>query len=186
MGQTRPPIPALLITAISSNCVDAIAWGAEQIEAAWGEVWLKTPIFDFDHTSFYNATMGDGIKKQMFAFEQPIDPGKLPSIKNSSNAIEKKYEGLRTYEVERPINIDPGYVTEAKLILATIKDRDHRVYLGEGIYGEVTLAYYGKKWNPSRWTYPDYVSPENLDFVEKCRLRLRQKLQVMRATGQSR
>ena len=85
---------------------------------------------------------------------------------------------LQTYEVERPINIDPGYVTEAKLILATIKDRDHRVYLGEGIYGEVTLAYYGKKWNPSRWTYPDYVSPENLDFVENCRLRLRQKLQV--------
>ena len=77
MGQTRPPIPALLITAISSNRVEAIEWGAEQIEAAWGEVWLKTPIFDFDHTSFYNQTMGDGIKKQLFAFEQPIDPGKL-------------------------------------------------------------------------------------------------------------
>ena len=186
MGQTRPPIPVLLIAAISSNSVDAIEWGAGQIEAAWGEVWLKTPVFDFDHTSFYNATMGEGIKKQLFAFEQPIDPEKLPSIKNSSNAIEAVFENLRSHDVERPINIDPGYVTEAKLILATIKDRDHRVYLGEGIYGEVTLAYYGKKWNPSRWTYPDYMAPENLDFVEKCRLRLRQKLQVMRAEGLSR
>jgi len=186
MGQTRPPIPALLITAIASNSVEAIEWGAQQVEEAWGEVWLKTPVFEFDHTSFYNATMGEGIKKQLFAFEQPIDPGILAAVKNRSNAIEKAYEGLRSYDVERPINIDPGYVTEAKLVLATIKDRDHRVYLSEGIYGEVTLSYYGKKWNPSRWTYPDYLSPENLDFVEKCRLRLRQKLQVMRAADQSR
>ena len=160
--------------------------GCKANRSGLGEVWLKTPVFDFNHTSFYNATMGNGIRKQLFAFEQPIDPGKLPAIKNSSNAIEKAYEGLQSYDVQRPINIDPGYVTEAKLILATIKDRDHRVYLGEGIYGEVTLAYYGKKWNPSRWTYPDYTSPENLDFVEKCRLRLRQKLQLLRAEGQSR
>jgi hypothetical protein len=183
MGQTRQPIPVLLITAISSNDEEAIGWGAEQIEAKWGPIWLKTPVFDFDHTSFYNATMGDGIKKQLIAFESPIDPARLACIKNESNEIERQYEGLRQYEVERPINIDPGYVTEAKLVLATIKDRDHRVYLSDGIYAEVTLSYYGKQWNPSRWTYPDYMATENLEFVEKCRLRLREKLQRYRSAG---
>jgi hypothetical protein len=186
MGQAREPIPVLLVTAISSNDEAALAWGAEKVAAAWGKVWLKTPVFNFDHTSFYSSTMGEGIKKQLIAFETPIDPARLATIKNESNAIEREYEGLGHYDVQRPINIDPGYVTEAKLVLATIKDRDHRVYLSEGIYAEVTLSYFGKKWNASRWTYPDYVSPENLEFVEKCRLRLREKLQVLRASGWSR
>jgi hypothetical protein len=186
MGQARTPIPVLLVVAISSNDTAALEWGAAKVAQAWGAVWLKTPIFAFDHTSFYRSTMGEGIKKQLIAFEQPIDPADLAKIKNQSNAIEREYERLGDYDVERPINIDPGYVTEAKLVLATIKDRDHRVYLSDGIYGEVTLSYYGKKWNASRWTYPDYMTSENLEFVEKCRLRLREKLQVMRAEGTSR
>lgn len=186
MGQARKPIPVLLITAISSSDEAALHWGAEKVAEAWGKVWLKTPVFNFDHTSFYRSTMGDGIKKQLIAFEQPVDPSQLAQVKNESNALEREYEQLREYDVQRPINIDPGYVTEAKLILATIKDRDHRVYLSDGIYAEVTLSYYGKKWNGSRWTYPDYVTSENLAFVEKCRLRLREKLQVLRAEGASR
>jgi hypothetical protein len=51
----------------------------------------------------------------------------------------------------RPLNLDPGYLTEAKLVLATTKDRNHRLYLDRGIFAEVTLCYQrgGSGWRAS-------------------------------------
>jgi len=34
------------------------------------------------------------------------------------------------------VNIDPGYISLGKLVLASTKDHAHRLYLGEGVYGE--------------------------------------------------
>jgi hypothetical protein len=74
----------------------------------------------------------------------------------------------------RPLNLDPGYLTEAKLVLASTKDRDHRVYLDRGIYAEVTLHYQrGRGWQPRPWTYPDYRSEPYLQFFTRCRQYLR-------------
>ncbi|MFN3467301.1 MAG: DUF4416 family protein, partial [Candidatus Brocadiales bacterium] len=41
----------------------------------------------------------------------------------------------------RPVNIDPGYLTSSKLVLASTNDYSHRIYLKKGIYAEVTLRY---------------------------------------------
>ena len=61
------------------------------------------------------------------------------------------------------MNLDPGYITPAKLVLASTKDHAHRLYLADGIYAEVTLAFRGKQWQPLEWTYPDY---RRADFQE--------------------
>ena len=52
--------------------------------------------------------------------------------------------------------MDPGYLTLAKLVLATTKDHAHRIYQAERIYAEVTLNYRGGGWQKCDWTYPDY------------------------------
>ena len=79
---------------------------------------------------------------------------------------------------ERPLNIDPGYLTEAKVVLMTTKDRDHRLYVGKGIYAEVTLFFQlPGKWMSSRWTYPDYKCEAWHEFFFACRDYLRQHLQ---------
>jgi len=44
-------------------------------------------------------------------------------------------------------------------VLATTKNYAHRIYLGGGIYAEVTLRYQGGTFRPWPWTYPDYASP---------------------------
>ena len=60
----------------------------------------------------------------------------------------------------------------------TTKDRDHRLYLGDGIYGEVTLFYQlPGRWVSSRWTYPDYKLEEFHRFFFTCRDYLRECLQ---------
>ena len=72
-------------------------------------------------------------------------------------------------EVERPLNLDPGYLSEAKLVLATTKDRDHRIYLGQGIFAECTLYFHKQQWQPRDWTYPDFCSTPYRSFLAECR-----------------
>ena len=117
--------------------------------------------------------MGNDLVKQLFAFEQLGPADGLVAAKLRSNAWEDEYRRLSDAPEERPINIDPGYVTEAKLVLATTKDRDHRIYLGDGIYAEVTTYYRRGEWQPREWTYADYRRAEVTSFLDQCRQYLR-------------
>jgi hypothetical protein len=67
------------------------------------------------------------------------------------------------------VNIDPGYITPAKLVLASTKDHAHRIYLRDGIFAEVTLVYRQRKWQPLEWTYPDYRRDDYQQFFTECR-----------------
>ena len=58
-------------------------------------------------------------------------------------------------------------------MLATTKDRDHRVFLRDGVFAEVTLFYQGNRWQGSRWTYPDYRREDFHAFFDQCRNYLR-------------
>jgi hypothetical protein len=144
--------------------------------AQWGAIALQSEVFAFDQTQYYAATMGPDLKKQLVAFATLLDPGDLAWWKLQSNAIEQRRIAQFPAAVPRPVNIDPGYVTEAKLVLASTKDRDHRIYLGQGIYAEITLYYHRRAWQSSRWTYADYQRPEYHAFLSNCRDYLRQQL----------
>ncbi|MEK6733229.1 MAG: DUF4416 family protein, partial [Candidatus Omnitrophota bacterium] len=72
----------------------------------------------------------------------------------------------------RRINIDPGYISDSKLVLATTKDYFHRIYLTSGIYAEVTLRWRRGGFEPFEWTYPDYQSKEYIDIFNTIRKRL--------------
>lgn len=71
--------------------------------------------------------------------------------------------------VARPLNLDPGYLTEAKLVLASTKDHAHRIYLSQGIYAEVTLSFRRGHWRHHDWTYPDYRRADYHAFFTQCR-----------------
>jgi hypothetical protein len=87
-------------------------------------------------------------------FGRLVDPADLAAIKQQTNDLEWS---LAQGE-HRRVNIDPGYVSLGKLVLASTKDHGHRLYLGWGIYGEVTLTYQQGRFRPWPWTYPDYAS----------------------------
>ena len=68
-------------------------------------------------------------------------------------------------------------VALSKLVLATTKDHAHRIYLGHGIYAEVTLQYAHGGWQTMPWTYPDYARPEYHAFFVQVRERFRAQQQ---------
>lgn len=172
MGDVNPPVPVLLIVAASSRHDAALAWARERIEHEYGSLALVSDAFDFTETDYYAATMGAGLKKQFVACESLIDPGALPRIKCDTNTWEAQYAALGSHPEPRPLNLDPGYVTAAKLVLASTKDHAHRIYLADGIYAEVTLAYRQKQWQPLDWTYPDYRRADYQAFFTACRAKL--------------
>jgi hypothetical protein len=120
--------------------------------------------------------MGTGLNKQFLEFEKLISPGHIAPTKILSNDWEAQYASETEHEEIRPLNIDPGYISEAKLVLVTTKDRDHRIYLQQGIFAEVTLFYRGGQWTSSRWTYPDYQRTDFQEFFTQCRELLRARI----------
>ncbi len=78
------------------------------------------------------------------AFSDQIMPTDLPEIKHHTNFLERQLADTGSYVEERPLNIDPSYLTLAKFVLATTKDAAHRLYLDNGIFGEITLKYFHK------------------------------------------
>ena len=173
MGDRKDHRPVLLLVAAFSRYSDVMSWAREQLERRWGPIVLTSPTFEFAWSNYYEATMGTELVKQFWAFEQLVDPAALPSLKLATNQLEEEASRVVTVPESRPLNLDPGYLTEAKLVLATTKDRDHRLYLSDGIFGEVTLYYRRGVWTAREWTYPDYQQPGYHEFLDACRTHLR-------------
>jgi hypothetical protein len=169
MGDIREPDLVMLLIAASSRYDTALEWAQQRIAASLGSVACVSEAFSFTETDYYAATMGTELKKQFVVCEQRIDPGQLASIKRQTNAWEAEYAALGRHPESRPLNLDPGYITPAKLVLASTKDHAHRLYLADGVYAEVTLAFRNKAWQAMEWTYPDYRRSEYQAFFTQCR-----------------
>lgn len=182
-----PHRPVLLITAAFGRYDAALDWAQETLEVAWGPIALESPRFDHRETNYYEATMGPDLKKTFFAFQRLVDPATFAERKLQAIAWEDEYRRQANHPEPRPLNIDPGYLTEAKLVLASTKDRDHRIYLSQGIFAEVTLHFHHGHWQSRPWTYPDYQRADYHEFFSRCREFLRQKYREStrgQATGQ--
>lgn len=110
----------------------------------------------FTFTSYYEKEMGPGILRCFGSFERLVDPGDLPAIKLATNQIEKTLADRG----HRRANIDPGILSEERLVLATGKNYTHRIYLRDGIYADLTLLFKKGCYRPLPWTYPDYADRE--------------------------
>jgi hypothetical protein len=173
MGAISPPHPVLLLIAVSSRYNAALDWARERITEEFGPLGAVSPAFDFTETDYYTATMGSDLKKQFVVAREPVDPGRLPAIKRLTNKWEADYAAAASHPEPRPLNLDPGNLTLAKLVLASTKDHAHRIYLADGIYAEVTLSYRGKQWHAFDWTYPDYRRADFQQFFTEARELLR-------------
>jgi len=173
MGDINQPKPAMPIIAVCSRYDEALAWAERQAIEQFGPLDEKSPVFEFTETDYYEASMGAGLKKQFLTFQDPIDPGSLPEIKRMTNAWERQYATDSRHEEPRPLNLDPGYLTLAKLVLASTKDHAHRIYLQDGIYAEVTLNFRSGGWKFFDWTFPDYRRSDYQEFFSRCRQNLR-------------
>ena len=169
--------PVVRVCAVISKDPAAIEWGIDKLRQDWGTVAHQSDPLPFHANGFYDEHMGTDLRKVFVAFADLCEPGGLADWKHATIQLEKAYAAISDLDVVRPLNLDSGYVTQAKLVLATTKDRDHRLYLRDGIFAEVTLNYVGKKWIHHRWSYPDYRTEKVAAFVQACREQVRKHVQ---------
>lgn len=177
MGEIRAQPPrALLFFAIFSGREDAIDLAIERVALEFGPILAKSQRFLFDDTHYYERAMGPALQKQLIAIDRTIAQDELAGIKRRSNAIEAELRAELPMTVARLVNIDPGMIDDGKVMLASTKNNAHRVYVGDGIFVEVTLYLRDGAWQSWPWTYPDYRRPEVHAFFDEVRARYRKVL----------
>ncbi len=154
MSQPKYPGPVKLISSIFSNNKDLLNIIIKELSNKFGNIDYISKFMLFDYTSYYEKEMGTSLFRRFISFEPLVNPEMLPDIKQYTNKIEERLsEGEK-----RRVNIDPGYLSPAHLILATGKAYAHRPYLRDGIYADLTLIYTNNNFQSLDWTYPDYSS----------------------------
>lgn len=168
MGESVPAKQCLFILVAFSRYQEALEWGVNQLTSNFGAPLLQSGVLPFNETTYYTPEMGSDLLIQLTAFNL-IDPSTLSAIKNHTNELEVIYKENVTVPEERPLNLDPGYLNANKFVLATTKDANHRLYLGDGIYAESTLYFQSAAWQNWSWTYRNYQRQDHKDFLLTCR-----------------
>ncbi len=147
-----------------------------QMSEIYGPVDWSSPEMFFDRTKYYAKEMGWPLHRRFVSFEELIHPEALVEVKLKTNEIEKGY----LTRGNRRINIDPGYISPERLILATGKNYIHRVYLTKGIYADLTLIFKRGSFRPLEWTYRDYADPEMIGYLNELREAYMEKLREIK------
>ncbi|OIO36080.1 MAG: hypothetical protein AUJ74_03675 [Candidatus Omnitrophica bacterium CG1_02_44_16] len=166
MRQPFVPLPVKLVIGLIAGELSIFKKTQDLLSRKFGKVDLISQVFSFDQTDYYEKDMGKGLKRVFLSFEKLIGPEQLANIKRFTNQLEKK---LRQDAGHRSVNIDPGYISLSKLVLATTKSFVHRIYCKDGIFEEITLSFKGKTFTPGPLTYPDYRSTTHITMFNDIR-----------------
>jgi hypothetical protein len=172
MGAIKEPKKVKLFCGIITTDEETNQKSFTILQEKLGKIDLISDSMLFNFSNYYDSQMGNNLKRFWISFEKLIFAGDIAKIKVFTNYIESNF----TVNGKRRINIDPGYVGLANVILATTKDYSHRIYLSDGIYGEVTTIYKKNSFIKLPWTYADYLSKPAVEFLLKARADLMKQL----------
>ncbi|MCK4666051.1 DUF4416 family protein [Candidatus Dependentiae bacterium] len=137
-----------------------------KLQEEFGEIDTRMPSSPFSHTEYYLEEFGEGLTRSFISFKHLIEKKELPACKHFTNNLENQY---LTDDNKRRVNIDPGYIELSKIILASTKNFNHRIYIGDRIYAELTLIYKYRRFITLEWTYPDFKIQKHLDYLTRVR-----------------
>ncbi len=179
MGTVRPHPPVKLICGILI-CPDQDAVSVHSaIGDAWGPMDGQTEWFAFEHTRYYETEMGTGLQKRYVSFENLVPVDGMTEIKHRSNQLESAF----LQDGGRRVNIDPGYLADAKLLMMTTKNLAHRVYVGGNLFVDLQMIYKEDSYMPMPWAFADIRQPQILHFFNQTRLRYRDQLRAASFQG---
>ena len=165
MSVPQTPKPAKLVIGIITTESNIIEKLVTEFISRFGQIDLVSRWMNFNYTTYYEREMGSPLFRRVFAFKPLISQADLSAFKLATNRMEQHY--LR--EGRRRVNIDPGYMLRERFVLASGKNFCHRIYIGEGIYADLTLVYQKGSFQKLPWTYPDYSDGDMLKFLEQVR-----------------
>lgn len=165
MGKIRRPPALKLITGFIFKEESVFDKALIILQKKFGGIDFESKTLPFNLTDYYKSEFGSNLKRKFVSFKKLIPPQNLSRIKRFTNKLEEKL----SINSRRLINIDPGYLDLAKLVLASTKDFAHRIYLDKGIFAEITLFYKNKTFRHHKWTFPDYRTRDYISVFSRIR-----------------
>ncbi|MGE4298119.1 MAG: DUF4416 family protein [Desulfovibrionaceae bacterium] len=173
MSTLRDPDPGLLFFSLLAARWDGFWPGLlEDMAARFGPASFVSEPFPFDRTTYYDGELGTPILRRVVAFDRLIPLDAMPDIKLWAMEVEARL----SHGGRRTLNLDPGYVTLERVMLATGKNFTHRLYLGKRIWGDLTLIFQRNRWVVLPWTFPDYAADPMLGMLTTLRSRFQDLL----------
>jgi hypothetical protein len=157
--------PAKLVISLLMNDKSSLLEVAHEMMSAFGAIDMVSGWMDFDYTDYYAREMGGPLYRRMLVFKTLIAQAALPDIKLTTNALEDRH----AEDGRRSVNIDPGYLLLERFVLATGKNYTHRIFIGSGIYADLTLIFQQGDFQTLPWTYPDYGDDQMRSFLKLAR-----------------
>lgn len=159
MAEIKAFQPVKLICGVIFSNEEHLRKVEDRLIELYGPADSRSLPFEFNLTDYYESQMGKVLKRTFFSFRDLIPPERLSEIKVRSNGMEKEIR--KEFRVAlRIVNLDPGYLTRAALIMATAKDFSHRVPLADGIYAHLEFLFTKNGIRRLDWTYPDFLKEE--------------------------
>jgi len=170
MGIIRPPHNAHPFFAIMFTAETHYMAIMKILRQKFGEPFPCGSIYRVtDFTDYYIKEFGVELKKQFVVFKTAVSLENFHQTKVWTNQLELDGQIINSAATQRWINLDPGYLEPSKLVLFSTKNYAHRVYVGDGIYAEVTMTYAQGDFQKLPWTYPDYYWETNRRYLATIR-----------------
>ena len=164
----KPPSGKLIVSVIYSS-MDALADALTALEKRFGRVECETVEIELADPDTYKEEMGENLQRRFFSFGREVERDALPVLKSICRKLEGQFADHVDDYLFRTVNIDPGIITPSNLAMASCKEQNHRVYLEEGVYAEITLIHARGRFVRLPWTSPDFYDTEAIDFFERVR-----------------
>ncbi len=174
MSHPNPPPPAYFFASIIYQKEEPLKEAIELLSRNGWKISKKSEEMDFNYTDFYCEEMGKPLKRIFVFFEEFNEREKIIGLKHLSYSIERQLSDNE----KRKVNIDPGYLTLENIVLSTFKNYSHRIYLGNGVFAEITLIYRKGSYEPLPWTYPDYRSEKIIKIFNLKREEYKRRIRI--------
>jgi hypothetical protein len=181
MAVPTSPLPVMRFAALLAGNEAELTAARYELTQWYGPIDSISESFAL-HAPEYHDEMGRPLIRQWVRFKLLFGPEQLARCKLETNMAETLLaRQFAARGVQRPVNIDPGYIQRNKLVLATTKDAPHRLYMSEGVYGEAALRWTDHAWGHWPWTPEDYKTPVAGQFFTAARSAYLEQLQLLTA-----
>ena len=139
------------------------------------EIQNQSDEFPFDQTDYYSAEMGEGLKRCFLSIKG------LQSLEVSADwkLITAEIEQQLSNKGKRRINLDPGYLDLSRVVLLSVKEGSHKIYLRDGVWADLVLLKDKGGYRSLPWTFPDIRTGCYDDFF----LQLRSEFKKEKSSG---
>ena len=146
------------------------------LKRKWGEIDVESSLFPLPRETPHDEDLGPDLYRKLFSFRTLMAPDRLVDAKTWAVSVESRSAWKRLTPATRPLDIDPGYLTLSKIVLASAFDRSHRIALGNGVHAEVLMHWGSRVYTPREWTTPDFRTRPVARFFCQARERLKDQI----------